>query len=81
MQPIPVRPDDTVVLAEPGKVYVACLPKGGTTTLDLSAATTPLTARWFNPRTGTFEDKFPAPTGPSAKFEAPDTSDWALLLQ
>ncbi|HWB06267.1 MAG TPA: DUF4038 domain-containing protein [Verrucomicrobiales bacterium] len=81
MQPIPVRPDDTVVLAEPGKVYVAYLPKGGTTTLDLSAATAPLTARWFNPRIGTFKDKFPAPTGPSAKFEAPDTSDWALLLQ
>lgn len=81
MQPITVRTNDTVALAEPGKVYAAYLPKGGSTTLDLSAVTTSLTARWFNPRTGIFGDKFAVPAGPNAKFEAPDTSDWALLLQ
>lgn len=35
-----------------GEVYLVYLPHGGTTGLDLSAATGTFTVKWFNPRTG-----------------------------
>jgi len=43
---------DDYVLAKPGAVYAVYLPEGGTTTLDLSAATGPFEVKWYNPRTG-----------------------------
>jgi hypothetical protein len=39
-------------LAKPGELYLVYLAKGGTTDLDLGAATGSFTVRWFNPRTG-----------------------------
>lgn len=39
-------------LARPGELYLVYLPKGGTTELDLSAATGSYTVKWFNPRRG-----------------------------
>ena len=39
-------------LARPGELYLVYLPKGGTTELDLSAATGSFTVKWFNPRSG-----------------------------
>ena len=39
-------------LAKPGELYLVYLPKGGTTELDLSAATGSFTVKWFNPRAG-----------------------------
>lgn len=38
--------------AKPDDVYLAYLPYGGTTTLDLSAAAGDYKVMWFNPRTG-----------------------------
>jgi len=76
-----VTGDATVALAEPGKVYVVYLPRGGATTVDLSAAKEPLNARWFNPRIGGFAgttEKVNA--GARQEFRAPDENDWGLLL-
>ena len=39
-------------LAKPGELYLVYLPKGGTTELDLSAATGSFIVKWFNPRAG-----------------------------
>src|SRR5207244_2011165 len=39
-------------LAKPPQWYIVYLPRGGQTTIDLSHAQMPLTARWFAPRTG-----------------------------
>jgi hypothetical protein len=39
-------------LAKPGEVYVVYLPSGGTTSLDLTAASGRFTVRWFDPRRG-----------------------------
>ncbi len=44
--------NSTYCLAEPGQLYLAYLPKGGTTTLDLSAASGDFTVSWFKPRDG-----------------------------
>lgn len=38
--------------AKPGELYLVYLPKGGTTELDLTAATGSFTVKWFNPRQG-----------------------------
>jgi hypothetical protein len=81
MRPINGVSDDTVALAEPGKVYVLYLPRGGSTSLDLSDIKGQFTGRWFNPRLGTFDREFKVLAGSQAKFEAPDAQDWALLLK
>jgi hypothetical protein len=82
MQPFASMTGDAVALADPGKVYVVYLPHGGATTVDLSAAQGPLTARWFNPRTGEFGQPTPvAPTNLRQNLSAPDTNDWALLIR
>jgi hypothetical protein len=70
-----------VALAEPGKVYVVYLPRGGDVTVDLSAAPAPLTARWFNPRDGLAGEPFPVTAGKSGSFQAPDAQDWVLQLR
>ena len=68
-------------LAEPGKVYVVYLPRGGDVTVDLSAAHAPLTAQWFNPHDGLAGEPFPVTAGKSRRFQAPDAQDWVLQLR
>lgn len=82
LQPFAGVTGDAVSLAEAGKVYVAYLPHGGSATVDLSAAQRPLTARWFDPRSGTFgESTTVGPAGQQVEFRAPDAKDWTLLIQ
>jgi hypothetical protein len=76
-----VTGDLAVAPAEPGRLYVAYLPRGGKLTLDLRAATDGLTARWVNPRNKTSGEPFAITGGGPAGFTAPDTNDWALLLR
>ena len=82
MQPFGGVTGDAVALADPGKIYVIYLPHGGAATVDLSAARGPLTAVWFNPRSGTFDQPLRvAPTDHRQDFQAPDAQDWALLVK
>jgi hypothetical protein len=81
MQPFADVSGDAIVLAEPGKAYVAYLPHGGSMTLDLTEARGAFNARWFNPRTGEFGVPFRVPGNGRRSFEAPDNEDWALQLQ
>ena len=81
LEPFTGVTSDAVALADPGKVYVVYLSHGGATSLDLTAAKSSFTARWFNPRTGTFLEKFSVPMGSARSFTAPDLDDWALELQ
>ena len=81
MQPFNGVTGNAVALAEPGQVYVAYLPRGGSVSVDLSAAKGPLTARWFNPRTGQTGEAFTVTGGTRGEFQAPDTGDWVLLLR
>jgi len=80
MQPFSGVGNTAVVLAEEGQAYVVYLPTGGSVSLDLSAAKRPLTARWFNPRTGQAGEPFSVAGGKSVEFRAPDANDWVLPL-
>ncbi len=44
--------NDKYCFAKPGELYLVYLPSGGSTNLDLSAATGSFTVKWFNPRDG-----------------------------
>jgi hypothetical protein len=82
MQPFAGVTGDAVALAEPGKVYVIYLPRGGAATVDLAVAQASLVAQWFNPRTG--ESSQPIQVTPANRpqeFTAPDTNDWTLLVK
>jgi hypothetical protein len=73
---------DTLLLAEPGKRFVAYLPRGGAAEFTLAAGT--YRAKWYNPRTGAWHE-LPAVSqatdGRWRSAPAPDAGDWALLLE
>jgi hypothetical protein len=72
---------EAYVIAWPDSQYVAYLPGGGRIALDLTGAGGPFTARWFDPRDGSWTDLGAAvPGGQVSAFRAPDGRDWALLL-
>ncbi len=79
-------PDD-YCLADPGRIYAVYLPAGGTTDLDLGAATGTFHIRWFNPRKGgpMLVGPLAAVTGPGKANigEAPMDSDkdWVALVK
>lgn len=66
--------------AKPDEVYLAYLPFGGTTTLDLNAAPGNWKLRWFNPRTGKLADVREVAGGAILKLTAPGEGDFAALL-
>ena len=71
-----------VLLAEPGRRYVAYLPKSGVAKFTLAAGT--YRAKWFNPRTGAWHE-LPvvkqATDGPWTSPPAPDAGDWVSWLE
>jgi hypothetical protein len=71
--------ETAVALAEPGRVYVIYLPRGGKVAVDLSDAKGLLTACWFNPRDGKRHEPFDV-TGGRTDFQAPDGFDWVLHI-
>jgi hypothetical protein len=81
MQPFDGVTDNAVALADPGKVYVVYLPKGGSTSVDLSGVQGQFFGSWFDPRLGKFDREFSGMAGSRSTFETPDTRDWALLLK
>ncbi len=65
-------------LARPGEIYAVYLPQGGKVTLKLEPGT--YTASWFSALSGEII-ALPSANGPQwTSPEAPDRSDWALLL-
>ena len=69
-----------LLLAKPGEIYAAYLPKGGKVTLKLEAGS--YDAMWFSALSGETIALPEAATGPTwTSPEAPDDTDWALLLR
>jgi hypothetical protein len=69
------------VLAKSGAEYLAYLPNGGTITLNLSSAPGSLSAKWFNPRTGTTTSTTTVTGGGNRSFTSPTAgtlTDWLL---
>jgi hypothetical protein len=89
-----LRPDDTLLAAQPGgddparhvsaartesgDVALLYLPVGGPVTLKPEALPASAQAEWFDPRTG---QRTPAQTAAPATFRAPDDQDWVLVLR
>jgi hypothetical protein len=77
--------EGTLLLAEPGKRYVAYLPqtpKGGPASFQLARGT--YRARWYNPRTGEWHDLAAVSQAADGMWTSPqaaDAGDWAMLLE
>jgi len=71
--------DSAFCLAEPGKLYAAYLPFGGSVSIKLEPGR--YETRWFNARSGR-QISLPPAEGPRWNSPAaPDHGDWALLLK
>jgi hypothetical protein len=79
------NPDDETVnngnycLADPGKTYAVYLPHGGEVTVQLKPAT--YSVYWFSAVTGQKIELPPVEGAAWTSPVAPDSNDWALLLQ
>ncbi|HSG38266.1 MAG TPA: putative collagen-binding domain-containing protein, partial [Thermoanaerobaculia bacterium] len=69
------------VLAEKGIAYVVYAYNGGTVRLDLRGVSGSFTARWYDPRTGTFGATSTVSAGVERSFTAPGGGDWVLHVQ
>jgi len=82
MQPFEsVQGDMAVVLADPGRVYVIYLPRGGDLTVDLGGVDGAFAVRWLDPRSG---DTTPGPDivgGVQRSFQPPFGGDAVLCLE
>jgi hypothetical protein len=87
IKPWEMPPDDGLVRSghafalASAKELAAYLPAGGEITLDLAGIAGDLTARWYDPREGTFREPSSLRGGGRVELSAPDTNDWALLIQ
>jgi hypothetical protein len=68
-------------MSDPGKLYLFYLPAGGTLRADLTGAAGPLTAEWFDPRTGLFSSAPGSSGGGVRAFTAPSSDDWVLTVR
>lgn len=81
-----MTPNDSLIsqgfcLTKLPATYVFYLPQGGSTVIDLSnSGSTRLNARWFDPRTGKWQD-CPALSKGKNTLNAPTENDWVLLVQ
>lgn len=81
-----MTPNDSLIsqgfcLAKLPETYVFYLPQGGTTEIDLSSANTDrLNTRWFDPRTGKWQNCPPLRKGKNTLI-APTEDDWVLLVR
>jgi chitodextrinase len=80
--------DDYVTAARTpdGKLAIAYMPSSRTITVDLGTFSGPVSARWYDPTTGTFSEATPFPNVGSQQFTTPGANaagddDWVLVLQ
>lgn len=78
----PAHDNSVYCLAQPGQLYLVYLPKGGTKTLDLTAAAGDFSLSWFNPRDGgPLTAATPATGGAKLTLTAPSTDDWLAIIR
>ena len=65
--------------ADDGSFAVAYLPVGGTVELRTDGLKGAASARWYDPREGTWAEA-PASAAPVARFNAPSETDWVLWV-
>ncbi|MBF0433256.1 MAG: hypothetical protein HQK83_18390, partial [Fibrobacteria bacterium] len=70
-----------ICLAEPGMAYLVYSESGASFTVNLSAVSGNINARFYDPRTGEFKDSFSVMGGSSTEsFTKPSSSDWVLHI-
>jgi hypothetical protein len=73
--------------ARAGQVYAVYIPRGGTTTIDLSFSNRTYSVRWFNPReggellTGSVKSVTAGSKKSAGKCPADEDKDWVVLLK
>lgn len=67
-------------LANPGQEYIIYSINGGTVTLNLSQTTNTFTAKWFDPKTGTYSGQSTVSGGANRSLSSPFTGDTVLHL-
>ena len=67
-------------LANPGREYLVYLPKGGSATVDLTAAVGPLVVEWFDPKSGKTTKAPVVNGGGRRKLSAPFKGDAVLYV-
>jgi len=80
MKPMPSSADGSFVLGEPGKQYFVYAPKGGTISLDLSAANTPLTIHHINLRDGKLTTEETVSGDSTVQIALPSGQPAAILI-
>jgi hypothetical protein len=69
-----------VCLANPGTEYAVYTQNGSSVTVDLSAVNGDLAARFYDPRTGDFQQEFTVQGGGPRSVTKPGSNDWVLHL-
>lgn len=75
---------DAYVFSAKGGPYLVFLKTGGEIALDLSGASKPLSAQWFNPRTGEYTEGGTIKPSKESKIGPPPSEkkmDWVILLK
>jgi hypothetical protein len=81
-----MEPHDELVTGEaycfalPGELYLAYLPFGAASEIDLSGAPGDWSMRWFNPRTGELSSATKLTGGGKVQLTAPGEGDFAALI-
>ena len=73
--------DEAYCLAEYGKQYIVYAPKGGMIRMNLPGAGAGLIAEWLDSRTGEHRPIGAIAAGSLYQIQAPDNSDWVLLVR
>lgn len=81
MQPLSGVTGQALGLGDGEGHYLIYFPQGGKASLNFPADGKPENALWFNPRSGTAAGEFLTEARGNLTFSAPDTSDWALVIQ
>lgn len=68
------------VFCDPGRIYLVYL-KTGANTLDLTGDHSSFNLRWFNPRTGEYQDGPQVDGGGPVQLTPPGTQDWVAYLK
>jgi len=73
--------DEAYCLAEYGKQYIVYAPNGGMIRMNLPGANAGLNAEWLDPRTGENRPIGTIDASSLYQIQAPDNSDWVLLIR
>jgi hypothetical protein len=78
----PTHDNSRYCFAEPGRLYLVYLPKGGTAEIDLSAASGSFSVSWFNPREGgPLQAAATVEAMSAVKLAAPSGDDWLAVVR